>query len=66
MCHLVAVQHGFDGSNVVFQLPSFAKNHVPDQRLRQMGVWDRSVHVRDAIRHVLAYCRKNGLRVVIV
>ena len=45
------------------QQPNDAKASFPDKVLRQLGVWDSSDHVRDAIRHALLGLRRSGLHV---
>lgn len=40
--------------DIIFQQPS-QKPLYPDDRLKQMGVWHASLHVRDAYRHLLIY-----------
>lgn len=58
--------HAEDRMKIVLQLPGNAKIHMPDQRLRDVGFWSKNQHVRDAMRHVLAYCRKNGVKLSVV
>lgn len=42
------------------QLIADAKQSFSDETLRQLGVWDRSKHVRDATRHALLAARRSG------
>ena len=48
------------------QTPADAKNAFSDATLRQLDLWDSSVHVRDATRHALLAARRGGHHVHVV
>lgn len=46
---------------VCYQGAGDAKRVVSDDRLRDMGLWVAgSTHIRDALRHAVLWCRKQG------
>lgn len=55
MCHSAGVEF-------VLQTPAEAKSFVPDQRLRDLGMWTpgKEDHARDATRHLVLALAKRG------
>lgn len=45
---------------VDIQTPADAKRSFPDHVLKELGVWDKNEHIRDAIRHALLCARRRG------
>ncbi len=43
----------------IMQNASDAKDFITDSKLRKLGWWDRSDHIRDAMRHLGLYLAKN-------
>lgn len=46
------------GHKLVLQQPA-EKQRCPDKLLKELGLWDKSEHVRDALKHVVIYLQKN-------
>lgn len=62
MCRLLALAHG--SGAITLQTPADAKSFVSNTRLRDLEMWHRGGggHANDALRHVVLWLTRTGMR----